>query len=323
MRTVVKTLLLFIVNIYGYAGAFTYTPDSGCAPLTVHFSATTLSNVPSITWDFGDGSTAVTPIGSAVHTYTIPGGYLPKLILSDNTGCQNSSVGIDTIKVDGVTIAFSTGPACINDTVNFANGATSYWSTVTSYLWTFGGGVTSTAVAPAYVYSAVGTYPVTLQATDAWGCTATQSGSVIVHPLPVITASPDTTICVGDMATLTGYGGATYTWSPSGALSCTACNPTHANPVVITTYTVSGTDINGCVGTDTTTAFMRTKTTSVALGAADVCRGTPVALRDSGATTFTWLPHSGLSAYNIANPVADPTGNYYLHGDSAVGQLHA
>jgi len=295
------------VNIYGYAGAFTYTPDSGCAPLTVHFSAT-LSNVPSIIWDFGDGTTVASLTGDTAHTYTIPGGYIPKLILSDNTGCQNSSIGIDTIKVDAVTVAFTTGPACLNDSVDFINNSTSYWSTITSDLWSFGGGVTSTAIDPAYFYSAVGIYPVTLTATDAWGCIATKTGAVVIHPPPVITASSDTTICVGDTATLYGYGGVTYTWSPPGTLSCTACNPTYAGPVVITTYTVSGTDSFGCIGTDTVTVFMRTKTTSVAYGDTDVCLGTRVTLHDSGATTFIWLPHYGLNDYNTATTIADPQG---------------
>ncbi|MFI5195469.1 MAG: PKD domain-containing protein [Chitinophagales bacterium] len=302
-----KDTAIHHVNIYGYAGAFTYTPDTGCAPLTVYFSAT-LSNVPSITWDFGDGSTASTPTGTTGHTYTIPGGYLPKLILSDNTGCQNSSIGIDTIKVDAVTVAFTTGPACLNETVNFINNSTSYWSTVTSYLWSFSGGATSTIVNPTYLYNAVGTYSVTLTATDAWGCTATKTGDVVIHPLPVITASADTTICVGDTATLYGYGGVTYIWSPPGTLGCTACNPTHVGPVVITTYTVAGTDMYGCIGTDTVTVFMRTKTTSIAYGDTAVCKGTPVTLHDSGATYFTWLPNTGLNNNHIADPTANPQG---------------
>ena len=298
-----KDTAVHTVNIYGYAGAFTYTPDTGCAPLTVNFSAN-LSNVPSIIWDFGDGSTAASVTGSTTHIYAIPGGYLPKLILSDNTGCQNSSIGIDTIKVDAVTVSFTTGPACPNDSVSFVNTSSSYWSTVTNYLWLLGPGVSSSSPNPTAFFGGVGTYPVTLTASDAWGCTATNTGNVVIHPLPVITVSADTTICVGDTATLTGYGGVSYTWSPPGTLSCTACNPVHAGPVTVTTYTVSGTDAYGCVNTDTTTIFMRTKTTSVGFGDTAVCRGTPVTLHDTGATYFTWLPGNSTSA----NPVVTPQG---------------
>ena len=294
------------INIYGYAGAFSYTPDTGCAPLTVHFTAV-LSNVPFILWDFGDGTTSSnSSTEDTVHTYTIPGGYVPKLILSDNTGCQNSSIGVDTIKVDAVTAAFTTGPACLNDTVDFFDSSSSYWSTVSGYLWSFGSGVTSTATNPTYLYNAVGTYSVTLQATDGWGCIGSRVETVVIHPLPVITTTPDTTICIGDTATLIAYGAVSYIWTPSPTLACTACNPAYAGPVVPTTYTVTGTDVYGCVGTDTVSVYMRTTTTSVAFGDTAVCQGVKVQLFDSGATYFTWQPSWGLNDPNISDPIADP-----------------
>ena len=295
------------VNIYGYAGAFSYTPDSGCAPLTVHFSAT-ITNVPNIIWDFGDGSTSSSSsTEDTVHTYTIPGGYIPKLILSDNTGCQNSSAGLDTIKVDAVTTGFKTISACLGTTTDFIDTSSSYWSQVINLLWTFGGGVTSTADSPTHIYSTVGTYTVSLKATDAWGCTSTVTENVVITPPPVITASADTTVCLGDAATLSGYGGSTYTWTPPGTLSCTACNPTSATPTGVTTYTVTGVDSNGCSNNAVVTVSISTQTKSVAFGDTAVCWGTKVQIYDSGATTFTWSPAGGLNSTTIADPIADPT----------------
>jgi len=294
-----------IVNLYGYSGAFTCTPDSGCAPLTVHF-ASTLANVPFILWDFGDGSTSSNSSSpDTVHTYTLPGGYAPKLILSDNTGCQNSSSG-PVVKVDAVYPAFITGPACIGDTTDFFDSSSSYWSTITSYAWSFGGGVTSTIANPTYLYGAVGTYTVSLRVTDAWGCTAVDTQAVIIHPLPVITTTADTTICVGDTATLTAFGAVSYVWAPPATLACTACNPAYAGPVVPSTYTVMGTDIYGCVGTDTVSVFMRTTTTSGSYGDTAVCQGTSVPLFDTGATYYTWIPPSWLSSSSSSNPTATP-----------------
>ena len=296
------------VNIYGYAGAFTYAPDSGCAPLTVYFHAN-ITNVPSIIWDFGDGSTSSSSsTKDTVHTYPIPGGYIPNLILSDNTGCQNSSKGIDTIKVDGVKTGFKTGPECVGEKIIFLDTSSSYWSTVNAWVWSFGNSATSTMNGPSFTYSATGTYTVTLQATDAWGCTATETEQVVVHPLPLITTREDTTICMGDTATLTAYGGTSYLWSLPGTLSCTACNPTHAWPTVATTYTVMGTDANGCSNTDTVRVTLKTQTTSAAYGDTAVCQGTKVPIYVTGATTYTWLPPSGLSSNTIANPIVDPQG---------------
>ncbi len=302
-----KDTVIHPLNLYGYAGAFTYDPDTGCAPLTVNFHAD-ITNVPSIIWDFGDGSTSsASSTKDTVHTYTIPGGYVPKLILSDNSGCQNSSRGVDTIKVDAVVTGFTTmpEPVCQSGTFHFVDTSRSYWSIVNNWLWSFDGG-TSSVSSPSYIYSAPGTYTVSLVATDAWGCTATASGTVIVYPPPIIHASPDTTICVGDAATLVGYGGVSYTWAAGTTLSCTACENTFAAPVTQTTYTVTGVDTNGCQASDTVTVSLRTTTTSTSWGDTAVCFGTSVQIHCEGATNFTWIPATGLSSSTIANPYANP-----------------
>ncbi len=219
------------VDIFGYAGAFSYTPLQGCAPLTVYFNAT-ISNVPSIIWDFADGTTSADSDATSItHVYTQPGAYVPRLILSDNTGCQNSSQGIDTIKVDAVRTGFITSPVCLGDTVHFTDTSNSYWSTVNSWYWTFAGH-TSTLNDPSYLFTAVGTYTVTLRATDGWGCADTIIKDVTVAPLPIIKAGHDTTICVGDAATLTATGGVSYTWALPATLSCVSCNPTFASPLI-------------------------------------------------------------------------------------------
>ena len=295
------------VNIFGYAGAFSYTPDTGCAPLTVHFSAS-LANVPNIIWDFADGITSTASTSDTItHIYTIPGAYLPKLILSDNSGCENSSKGIDTIKVDGVIPGFTTipNPVCQGGTFNFSDTSKSYWSTITTWSWTFDGN-TSAINAPSFTINTPGTYPASLTVVDGWGCTANVSEDVIVYPPPVITTIPDTTVCIGDAATLIGYGGVSYAWAPPGTLSCTPCNPSMASPTVVTTYTVTGTDAHGCINTSTVTVSLRTKTTSIARGDTEICQGVIVPLYDTGGTKYTWIPGSGLSSPTVADPYAEP-----------------
>lgn len=295
------------VNIFGYAGAFSYTPTQGCAPLTVHFNAT-LSNVPYITWDFSDGVTSATSFSDTIsHIYSTPGAYVPKLILSDNTGCQTSSIGLDTIFVDGVTTKLTTdpNPVCIGMPFNFIDSSTTLWSPITAWDWTYDG-TTSTVASPTHTINTPGTYPVTLKVTTSWGCVGTASQDIVVMPPPVVTVSPDTVICVGDAATLTGYGAVTYTWDPPASLSCTACNPTNASPTVPTTYIVTGADANGCVDSASVTVYLKTHTVSKAWGDTAVCEGVPVQLFDTGGTTYLWLPPTGLNDNTIYNPIATP-----------------
>jgi gliding motility-associated-like protein len=296
------------VSIFGYSGAFSYSPDQGCAPLTVHFKAVT-SNVPNIIWDFADGNTAIASFSDSIdHVYSLPGMYLPKLILSDNTGCAASSTGVDTIKVDAVYPGFTSipNPICQHDSVVFNDTSTSYFSTITSRLWTFTNADTSTLKNPRKHYDTIGTYPINLAVVDGWGCTANLTEDVMVYPPAMITVSPDTIICHTDHATLTGYGGVKYTWSPPATLSCTNCNPTFATPYAITSYTVTGVDKNGCIGWDSTSVFLKYKTISVAKGDTQSCQGVPVPLYDSGATKWTWIPGTGLSSPFVANPWATP-----------------
>jgi len=297
------------VNLYGYAGGFTYAPLSGCSPLTVTFHAN-IVNVPSIIWDYADGTTSSSSaIDSSVHVYTVPGAYVPKLILSDNTGCQNSSQGLDTIKVDGVKPGFKPvpNPVCLNNNVTFTDTSSSFFSTITTWNWTLPDGSTSAVSSPSYLFNTVGTFPVTLNVTDGWGCTALVVENVTVHPPPTITASPDTTVCVGDPATLEAYGGVSYMWAPAASVSCNPCQTTQATPTVVTVYTVTGTDAFGCQSTDTVGVHLRTNTISGAWGDTAVCRNVGVPLFDTGGTKYTWLPASGLSDNTIANPVATPS----------------
>lgn len=295
------------VNIFGYAGAFTYAPTQGCAPLAVHFSAT-LSNVPFITWDFSDGITSsVTFSDTITHIYTTPGAYVPKLILSDNTGCQTSSTGLDTIKVDAVYPKMTTepNPVCLGAEFNFIDSSTTFWSPITSWEWTYDGN-TSTLQSPVYTISTAGSYPVTLKVMNDWGCIGTLSNTIVVNQPPDVTASPDTVVCVTDPATLFGYGALTYTWAAPATLSCTACNPTYATPLTETTYTVTGTDANGCKDSATVTVGLRTHTISHAWGDTAVCQGVPVQLYDTGGHTYEWLPPLGLNNHRIYNPIATP-----------------
>src|SRR6185312_2844470 len=70
------------------------------------------------------------------------------------------------------------------------------------------------------------------------GCIAV--ASVLVNPLPVISAGSDVAICKGDNTPLTATGGDTYSWSPAEGLSCTTCSNPVATPTITTTYTVTG-----------------------------------------------------------------------------------
>lgn len=190
-------------SIFGYAGAFTYTPKNICTSSPVHFKAM-FSGVDSISWDFSEGSVSPLLLADTIsHIYTKAGYYIPKLILRDNAGCRSVSTGIDTIKVDTLRAGFKVIPdsSCKDNSVAFTDTSFSLSSPITSWLWKFGNGATSTANNPAYTYSLSGTYTATLTVTNGTGCTGTATKNIKVNPSPAAilgTAS----VCIGQQTTL-------------------------------------------------------------------------------------------------------------------------
>ena len=165
---------------------------------------------------------AFTP--AATTTYTVTG--------TDANGCQNTDQVIVTVNPLPLVNAGSDKTICDGATVTLtATGAVSYtWAPVIT---------NGTAFTPA-----VGATTYTVTGTDANGCINTDQVLVTVNPLPAINAGTDQAICFNDAATLSATGGTTYNWSNS------VIDGTPFTPVATATYTVTGTDANGCINTD-------------------------------------------------------------------------
>jgi len=81
--------------------------------------------------------------------------------------------------------------------------------------------------------------------TDWNGCVATAHVTISQPSLLTVSAGADQAVCPGGSVTLSASGASTYTWD-NGITDSVAFTP--ASTV---TYTVTGTDGNGCIGTDT------------------------------------------------------------------------
>src|SRR5690606_32588095 len=109
--------------------------------------------------------------------------------------------------------------------------------------------------------------------------------SVTVHTLPVISISPGApSICIGNNITLTASGAVTYSWDHSGGANAAAT----FTPGATTTYTVTGTDGNGCVSLASRQVTVnQLPVISISPGTAAVCAGGSIQLTASGATTYS------------------------------------
>jgi gliding motility-associated-like protein len=311
------------VTVKGPTGTFSYSPVNGCNPVTINFSAT-VNNTQKLTWDMNNGYTQLTTSTSFTYTYTQSGKFVPKLILSDST-CLVPLIGADTIKVDQINadFSFTPGTLCYAGTVQFFDTVLSSMTSVNSRSWNFGDNGTDTAHNPSHTYVSPGTYQVRLVIGNTQGCLDTIIKTVKVNQLPNVTASPNQSICQGQTnpVMLQASGAASYVWTPSTGLSCTTCANPNALPTSTTTYTVTGTDSNGCTDTGIVTITVNPKPVITVDSNKSVCLGQSVQLQAGGGATYVWTPTAGLSCATCANPVATPstTTTYKVTGTNSFG----
>ena len=99
-------------------------------------------------------------------------------------------------------------------------------------------------------------YVVTVTCANSGLSATSPEFTVSVNPNPTVSVTPTSgAYCLpgGTAVSLTASGANTYSWSPSTGLSGTTGNSVNASPTSTTTYTVTGTDANGCIGSANST----------------------------------------------------------------------
>lgn len=129
---------------------------------------------------------------------------------------------------------------CLGNTANLMASNTLYGSAPYTYAWSNGPLVQPNPVAP----STQTTYIVTT--TDRYDCEASDTVVVSVNPLPVVSAGPDVVVCPQVPVTLSGSGANGYVWTAPVSNGVPFLPATSSQ-----NYVVTGTDVNGCVDTDT------------------------------------------------------------------------
>jgi hypothetical protein len=183
----------------------------------------TISPVGGVSYTISGGSPIVSPINTA--TYSVIGTNTAAAI-----GCQLSHPVISTVFVNPMpTVTANNGTICAGENFSiFPAGA---------YTYTYSSG--SSIVSP----TSNATYSIT--GTNSFGCVSPSPAlsQVAVLPIPTLqVVSSDTLICVGEVATLTGYGAVTYTIHGFAFNQSIAITPTNT-----TQYLVTGSGLNGCI----------------------------------------------------------------------------
>ncbi len=115
--------------------------------------------------------------------------------LSTKTGSCSSMDSV-TVFVNPFSpvVNFSFNTACLGDSTRFENSSSIGSGKISSWIWDFGDKTQSDSENIAHLYSAPGSYPVTLKAVSDSGCTGQKTQTITVYPNPVASFT-DTASC--------------------------------------------------------------------------------------------------------------------------------
>jgi hypothetical protein len=254
---------------------------------------------------------SVTLNATGANTYVWNNGAIQGVAFTPSTTQTYTVQGTNTVNgctaTDQVIVTVNTLPnvgAGLNQTVCAGTSVTLNGSGATSYSWNNG-------VSNGVAFVPANTQTYTVVGTDANGCSNTAQVTVTVNALPVVSGGANQSICAGSQVTLSGTGATSYVWN-NGVSNGVAFTPTNTQ-----TYTVIGTNGNGCTNTAQVLVTVNPvpSPTITANGTSPYCPGTNVLLSTTSVPGYTYQWYVG---QNLINGATAPTytaitaGSYYV-----------
>jgi gliding motility-associated-like protein len=241
-----------------------YSPLVTCVGQPVNFTGSasvqpdppfTNPNIINWSWDFGDplsGASNTSNLQNPTHVFVGSPPYTVTLVVDGACGPDTTTIVVNLLPPPVVT-AGAPSPVCQGTAASLTS-STSNATAPISYQWLGPGTIgcdtcqntSVTGLPPG------GPFIFTIVITDANGCTATDTASVLITPLPIANAGNDTTVCRYSLVQLNGSASSgtppyTYAWTPGTGLSdSTITNPTTTVSANVT-YCLVVTDSLGCV----------------------------------------------------------------------------
>lgn len=312
----------------------TGTPTSSTPPTWT--PTTHLFSDPGFTTPYVAGTPATNVY---VHPTTVLSPTVVNYVATvSGSGCSSMDTTAVTINTPPTSVsATASGTAlCVGNTLTLTGTATG----ATTYSWSGPGGYSSTALSPAGItVSTLSSGIYTLVASSVCGTVTATTASVTVTagPAGVTATASATTLCSGDILTLTGtaVGGVSYSWSGPGGYSAAVMSP---SSFAVTTassgiYTFTATNTCGAIVATTASVTVNSIPTGVSATASStvLCAGNTLTLTGTATspitTTYSWSGPGGYSAA-VLNPAGFAVttlsaGIYSLTATNACGSNNA
>jgi len=290
-----------VTSVYTVMG----TSAQGCVSALSATSTVTVNTNPTISVSSGaicqGQSFTLLPSGASTYTYSSGSAVVSPTITSSYTVTGTSAQGCVGVTGAVATITVNNKPVITipNGTICSGQSFTLTPSGASTYTYSSGSPIVSPTVTSAY----------TVMGTSAQGCVSALSATstVTVNNNPTISVSSGA-ICQGQSFTLLPSGASTYTYSSGSAV---------VSPTITSSYTVTGTSAQGCVGVAGAVATVTVNSKPViTIPNGAICSGQSFTLTPSGAATYT---------YSSGSPIVTPTATsaYTVMGTSAQGCVSA
>lgn len=208
--------------------------------------------------------------------------------------------------------SFLSDTNCLNLPLSFVNTSTIPNGSIVINTWDFGDGSSAVLGSPNHLYSATGTYNVTLVAMSNFNCLDTITLTAMVNPLPdvTITTSNGILFCAEDTTTLFAVfnGNYDYDWSTGDSTFTTLIDSSQLVTLTITDTTT------GCVNSTTVNVIELPSPTAYAGLDTTINLGENYQFFGTGGGTYLWSPGITLSDSTSSSPTASPlvTTTYYM-----------
>jgi len=236
-----------------------FTADTSCNTSPAQFndgSTTPSGTIIAWAWNFGDPGSGPNNFSSAqnpTHTFTGAGIYSVTLVATNSNNCTDDTT-IQVITNSKPQAMFQYAASCVGDSTYFTDLSVAPGSQVTSWLWDFGDGGTSSAQHPAHLYNTANTYMVRLIVNNLSNCEDSVTLPVVARPKPTADYNYVNFFCPAgqvnfqDLSHGNGSGITEHYWIFRPGYTSELVNPQYTFPVTDTTYLVTliVTDTYGC-----------------------------------------------------------------------------